>query len=151
MKHETREEVRSFEFLVMSCWMSREIVMEERKDVQVVEVPGDAEGGRRPTEAAPGAAPIKRWTSGRKKEVVLRLLRGEPLDAVSRDVGVPMYRLADWRDRALMAITAALHDGLGDGREEALEEARRKIGDLIMENGLSKSPKKPNGRRTWKP
>jgi hypothetical protein len=132
--------------------MSREIVMEERKEVKVVEAPGDAEGGRRPTEAAPGAAPIKRWTAGRKKEVVLRLLRGEPLDAVSRDVGVPMYRLADWRDRALMGITAALHDGPGDGREEALEEARRKIGDLIMENELQKkSPKKPNGRRTWKP
>lgn len=126
--------------------------MEEREEVKAVEAPGDAEGGRRPTGAAPGAAPVKRWTAGRKKEVVLRLLHGETLDAVSRDVGVPMYRLADWRDRALMGITVALHDGPGDGREEALEEARRKIGDLIMENELlKKSPKKPTGRRRWKP
>jgi len=132
--------------------MSMEIVMEEREEVKVVEVPGGAEGGRRPTEAAPGQTPVKRWTAGRKKEVVLRLLRGETLDAVSRDVGVPMYRLADWRDRALMAMTAGLHEGPGDGRDVALEEARRKIGDLIMENELlKKSPGKPNGRTGRKP
>jgi len=33
----------------------------------------------------------------RKREVVLRLLRGEPLDAVSREVGVEVYRLEQWR------------------------------------------------------
>jgi len=132
--------------------MSREISVKEREEVKVDEAPGDAEGGRRPTGAAPGAAPVKRWTVGRKREVVLRLLRGETLDAVSRDVGVPMYRLAKWRDRALMGITASLHDGPGDGREEALEDARRKIGDLLMEiELLKKSPKKPNGRRRWTP
>ncbi|MBN8285685.1 hypothetical protein, partial [Zoogloea sp.] len=33
----------------------------------------------------PGAAAeVKRWSAGRKKGVVLRLLRGEPVDAVSR-------------------------------------------------------------------
>src|SRR5664280_1092210 len=132
--------------------MSREISVEEDEEVKVDEAPGDAEGGRRPTGAAPGAAPVKRWTVGRKREVVLRLLRGETLDAVSRDVGVPMYRLAKWRDRALLAMTAGLYEGPGDGRDAALEEARRKIGDLIMENELlKKSPKKPNGRRRWTP
>jgi hypothetical protein len=128
-----------------------EIAMEDKVELKVEQAPGDAEGGRRPTEAAPGAAPVKRWTAGRKQEVVLRLLRGETLDAVSRDVGVPMYRLADWRDRALTGITVALYDGPGDGREYALQEARRKIGDLIMENELlKKSPAKPKGRRKWK-
>lgn len=132
--------------------LSRETVMEEREELKVEEKPGDAEEGRRPTGAAPGAAPVKRWTAARKQEVVLRLLRGETLDAVSRDVGVPMYRLADWRDRSLMGITVALHEGPGDGREVALKEARRKIGDLLMEiELLKKSPKKPNGRHRWKP
>ena len=132
--------------------MSMEIGMEEHEDVKEDVTPGDAEGGRRPTGAAPGAAPVKRWTAARKQEVVLRLIRGETLDAVSRDVGVPMYRLADWRDRSLMGITVALHEGPGDGREVALKEARRKIGDLLMEiELLKKSPKKPNGRRSWKP
>ena len=95
---------------------------------------------------------MKRWAAARKQEVVLRLIRGETLDAVSRNVGVPMVRLADWRDRSLMGITVVLHEGPGDRREVALKEARRKIGDLLMEiELLKKSPKKPNGRRRWKP
>jgi len=36
--------------------------------------------------------PKQRWSVRRKREVVLRLLRGEPLDAVSREVGVEVYR-----------------------------------------------------------
>jgi hypothetical protein len=36
-------------------------------------------------------ARLKRWTVGRKRGIALRLLRGETLDAVSRDAGVPMY------------------------------------------------------------
>ncbi len=59
---------------------------------------------------------------GGKQEVVLRLLRGETLKAVSRDVGVPRYPLADWRDRVVMGIPALLHKGPGDGR------ARREAG-----------------------
>ena len=51
-----------------------------------------------------------------------------------------------------MGIPALLHEGPGDGREVALKEARRKIGDLLMEIELvKKSPKKPSGRRRWKP
>ena len=50
-----------------------------------------------------------------------------------------------------MGITAALHEGPGDRREEALKEARRKIGDLLMEiELLKKSPPKANGPRRWK-
>jgi hypothetical protein len=132
--------------------MSREIGMEEHEELKMEEGPGDAKGGRRPTGAAPGAAPVKRWTARRKREVALRLLRGEPLDAVSRDVGVPMYRLAQWRDRAMTGIEVALYEGPGDGREAALEEARRKIGDLLMEiDLLKKSHPKPPGRLKWKP
>ena len=126
--------------------------MDEQDELKMGEAPGDAEGGRRPTGAAPGAAPVKRWTAARKQEVVLRLLRGETLEAVSRDVGQPQYRIAEWRDRVVMGIPAILHEGPGDGRDEALKEARRKIGDLLMEiELLKKSPKKPNGRRKWKP
>ncbi len=126
--------------------------MDEREDMKVGTMPGDAEGGRRPTGAAPGAAPVKRWTAARKQEVVLRLLRGETLEAVSRDVGQPQYGIAEWRDRVVMGIPALLHEGPGDGREEALKEARRKIGDLLMEiELLKKGPTKPRRRRGWKP
>jgi transposase-like protein len=39
-----------------------------------------------------------RWSAGRKMEVVLRLLRGEPLEVLSRELGVEAHRLAAWRD-----------------------------------------------------
>lgn len=35
----------------------------------------------------------KRWSAGRKKEAVLRLLRGEPVDGLSREPGVTIEEL----------------------------------------------------------
>ena len=39
-----------------------------------------------------------RWSAGKKTEAVLRLLRGEPLETLSRELGVEAHRLAAWRD-----------------------------------------------------
>src|SRR5690606_12290925 len=39
-----------------------------------------------------------RWSANRKIDVVLRLLRGESLEDVSREVGVEAHRLAAWPD-----------------------------------------------------
>ena len=74
-----------------------------------VKGPGSArtEGARRATgvraDAAAGGAgalaPGQRWSASRKRDVVLRLLRGESLDAVSREVGVELYRLEAWKER----------------------------------------------------
>jgi hypothetical protein len=35
-----------------------------------------------------------RWSAGKKTEAVLRLLRGEPLEELSRELGVEAHRLA---------------------------------------------------------
>jgi transposase len=42
-----------------------------------------------------------RWSAGKKMEAVLRLLRGEPLEALSRELQVEAHRLAAWRDEFL--------------------------------------------------
>ena len=48
--------------------------------------PGSPEGARSATGGEAGAAAeVRRWSAGRKKEVVLRLLRGESVDAISRE------------------------------------------------------------------
>ena len=80
------------------------------------------EGARRATGVrADGAAgvgalgPGQRWSAGRKREVVLRLLRGESLDALSREVGVEIYRLEDWKERALAAHQTAPGCSYGQG------------------------------------
>ncbi len=96
--------------------------------------PGSPEGARSATGGEAGAAAeVKRWSAGRKKEVVLRLLRGEPVDAVSREVGVPIYKLEQWRDRALAGIDAGLKERENDPLAKQLDEANRRIGELVME------------------
>ncbi len=44
---------------------------------------------------------VKRWSAKRKQEVVLRLLRGESLDTMSRETGQPARVLSSWRDEFL--------------------------------------------------
>ena len=39
----------------------------------------------------------KRWSAGRKKEAVLRLLKGEAIDALSRELGVTIGQLESWK------------------------------------------------------
>lgn len=96
--------------------------------------PGLLEGARSATGGEPGAAAeIRRWSAGRKKEVVLRLLRGESVDAISRDVSVPIFKLEQWRDRALAGIDAGLKERENDPVERQLDEAKRRIGELVME------------------
>ena len=47
------------------------------------------EGGRRPTGGpGRGASDRGRWSSKRKLEAVLRVLKGEDLDSLSRELGV---------------------------------------------------------------
>ena len=106
-----------------------------RKELKVGGVAlGLPEGARSATGGEPGAAAIvTRWSAGRKKAVVLRLLRGEPVDAVSREVGVPIYKLEQWRDRALSGIDAGLKERENDPVSAQLDDANRRIGELVME------------------
>ena len=58
------------------------------------------------------------------------------LAALSREVGVEMYRLEDWRDRAVAGLERGLQARQGDLVAEALDAAKRHIGELSMENEL---------------
>jgi len=96
--------------------------------------PGSPEGAGSATRGEPSAtAEVKQWSAGRKKEVVLRLLRGEPVDAISREVAVPIFKLEQWRDRALAGIDAGLKERENDPVVQQLDDANRRIGELVME------------------
>jgi transposase-like protein len=82
------------------------------------------------------AAECGRWSSQRKTEVVLRLLRGEALDALSRELGVTAATLAQWRDQFLAAGQAGVRSRPTDARDEDLARLRAKIGEVTMENEL---------------
>jgi transposase len=77
-----------------------------------------------------------RWSAGRKRDVVLRLLRGESMDAVSREIGVEVYRLEKWREEALAGMDAGLKRRREDPVQAELDTAMKRIGELTMENEL---------------
>lgn len=79
---------------------------------------------------------IQRWSAARKRDVVLRMLRGESLDALSRELGVEIYRLEKWRDKALMGLETSLREREGDPVQAELDGAMQRIGELTMENEL---------------
>jgi hypothetical protein len=56
-----------------------------------------------PTRADRGLPVPAQWSAGNKTEAVLRLLRGEPLETLSRELGIEAHRLAAWRDDFLAA------------------------------------------------
>ena len=97
--------------------MSKEVgEMVRSRDVVQAEGSARTEGARRATGvradgAAAGAgslAPGQRWSASRKRDVVLRLLRGESLEALSREAGVEIYRLDAWRERAMAGLELGL-------------------------------------------
>ena len=77
-----------------------------------------------------------RWSSRRKTEVVLRALRGEDLDALSREVGVTAGTIAQWREHFLASGQAGLKSRVADERDDELGRLRAKVGELTMENEL---------------
>ena len=79
-----------------------------------------------------------RWSAGKKTDAVLRLLRGEPLETLSRELGIEAHRLAAWRDDFLEGGKEALKGQRPDrsGDDRALRQAERKVGQLTMENEI---------------
>ena len=73
----------------------------------------------------------ERWSVQRKTELVLRLLRGEALDAVSRESQVPAHELESWKRVFLEQGTRGLKTR-SDPEERDLTLARAKIGELMM-------------------
>ncbi len=73
----------------------------------------------------------ERWSAKRKMELVLRLLRGEALDPVSREVQVPAHLLEEWQRRFLEGGQRGLRIHR-DPEERELTLAKAKIGELTM-------------------
>ena len=77
-----------------------------------------------------------RMSRQRKREAVLRLLRGEDLETVSRGLGVTAATLSGWRDAFLAAGEASLASRPADG--DALESERLKawLGEMLLTQEL---------------
>ena len=99
--------------------------------------PPGTERGRSPSAVPGGRVERGRWSSRAKLEVVLRILRGEDLDALSRELKVTTGRLAQWRDQFLTGGQGALKSRQQDGRDhQEILRLRAKVGELTMDTEL---------------
>src|SRR3954470_7332859 len=69
---------------------------------------GPAERARPAGGDGPTPEPRRRMSAGRKRDAVLRSLRGEDLELVSRELGVTAAELSGWREQFLAAGEASL-------------------------------------------
>jgi transposase len=86
-----------------------------------------------------------RWSAKRKADAVIRLLRGEGLDEVSRELRVEAHRLAAWRDEFLAGGVEGLKAQPLAPDDRRLREAERKIGELTMENEILRTAARKRG------
>jgi len=101
---------------------------------------GGEKRGRSPSASEPNAGglhegplPVNgRWSTRRKSEVVIRMLAGEPIDTLSRELGVEVYRLEEWRDKALFGMEAGLKERECDPLRLELDRTLKKVGELSM-------------------
>ena len=118
-----------------------------------VDGPVVSEGGRSPSTLSTGQAPPapaaalaalprptvgplapgQRWSVARKREVVLRLLRGESAELLSRELGLPIFKLEQWRQKAEAALDGALKEREAEAASTELAAAMQRVGELSME------------------
>ena len=92
-------------------------------------------GGRRPTRGPEtGGRPARFWAR-HKAEAVLRLLRGEPVDILSRELQVSAAQLSQWREAFLVSGLQGLSGRPGQNDAEVVR-LNAKIGELTMANEL---------------
>ena len=72
----------------------------------------------------------------RKRDAVLRLLRGEDLETLSRALGVTAATLTGWQDSFLAAGEASLATRPTDGEALENERLKAKLGEMLLEREL---------------
>src|SRR5215218_719420 len=120
--------------------------MDEIERKNAADGPVASEGGRSPSTLSIGQggtgegparlgplAPGQRWSVARKREVVLRLQRGASTEHLSRELGLPIYKLEQWRQKADAALEGALKEREVDTAAGELAAALQRIGELSME------------------
>jgi transposase-like protein len=72
----------------------------------------------------------------RKRDAVIRLLRGEDLETVSRSLGVTAVTLSSWRDAFLAAGEASLATKPAAGDELETKRLNARLGEMLLEREL---------------
>jgi len=73
-----------------------------------------------------------RWSAKAKREAVLRLLRGEAIDALSRELKVTAAKLSEWREEFLAGGEANLKSREAEARDEELAQLKQTLGEMTL-------------------
>ena len=84
----------------------------------------------------------KRWSASRKMEIVLRHIRGESLDSLSREIGISGSQIEAWHQKVIQGMELSLKDREKDPLQNDLDLAKKRIGELCMENELLREKNK---------
>jgi transposase-like protein len=115
--------------------------MEVDMEAKTTRGAGPAERAHHAGEAGPAPAGSdwrgrRRMSAKRKQSAVLRLLRGEDLELVSRELGVTAAELSGWREAFLAAGEASLKSRPTDARDHEIGRLKEKVGELTMTTEL---------------
>jgi hypothetical protein len=114
--------------------------VKEREEVSMTDTTVRGAGPAARAQHAGGDGPARerrqRMSAKRKQSAVLRLLRGEDLELVSRELAIPAAEVSAWRDAFLAAGEASLKSRPADGRDAEIGRLKAKVGDLTMANEL---------------
>jgi transposase len=97
-----------------------------------------------------------RMSRQRKRDAVLRLLRADEMETVSRSLGVTAATLTSGRDSFLAGGEAALAARPTDGETLESERLKARLGDMLLKHELleqkitSLEGGRPLARRRWK-
>src|SRR4051794_6420906 len=100
---------------------------------------------------ASGSTPERRrrMSARRKQDAVLRLLRGEDLELLARQLGVTAADLSGWRGAFLAAGEMSLKTRPTDARDDEIGRLKEKVGELTMTAELLEA--KIEGLETHRP
>lgn len=79
-----------------------------------------------------------RWSSKRKLDAVLRLLKGEDLDTLSRELRVNAATLSSWREVFLANGLAGLKSREVDARDEKITQLQKALGEMALNLEISR-------------
>ncbi len=88
-----------------------------------------------------------RKSASLKEQAVLRLLKGEDLELISRQTGFAMHELAQWREKYMMGGRENLKSHPQDPHNAELEQRDKLILKLALENEILKKARAIAGSR----
>src|SRR3954469_16680097 len=92
-----------------------------------------------------------RMSRQRKRDAVVRLLRGEDLEILSRALGVTAATLTGWRETFVAAGEASLATRSTDGEVLESQRLKARLGEMLLERELLEAKIAALEARDWRP